>query len=644
MATQAGLSGIDVRAVVSELQALLPLWINKVFQFGGATMGIRLNGEEHAKFLLIIEPGKRAHLYMEFPVPPKIPPSFAMLLRKYLAGGRVLESRQHGLSRTVVFDIGKGGTTFHLIIELYDAGNVILCDSGYTIIRPFSHQRFREREIVPGARYTMPENDPSLLDDEGFARFLAGENKEIVKVLATGALLGGNYAEFICHETGTDKKALSGTVDAAAIRKAIAGLLVRAESERDPVIAKEGCVPFITTETGDLKRFLTFNEALDAYYPAITQKTPGLKKTRLMRSKEDVIRDYQEKALVKFDKKISDLGHVVETIYENYPLLAEIISTLDQASKTRSWQEIDKIVKQNRDGPAGRIISVHPDDASVDVDLEISVRLHVHENLEANLGRYYAEIKKYKKKIAGAKIAMEKPLPKKVTAKIHAPFLKKKWYHRFRWFFTSDGILVLGGRDASQNEELVKKYMEGNDTFIHADVHGASVVIIKGTTGHMDEASAFAASYSGAWRSGHFSADVYAVRPDQVSKTPEAGEYIGRGSFIVRGERTYLRDVPLGIAIGLQTEPEIAVIGGPAVAVMRRARYLVELKPGRFEPNDTAKKVLRILREKVPEQEWKSLKSVLNTEKVAGFVPPGGSDIIETTERTGNPAGQELIQ
>jgi predicted ribosome quality control (RQC) complex YloA/Tae2 family protein len=640
MATQAGLSGIDVRAVVSELQALLPLWINKVFQFGGATMGIRLNGEEHAKHLLIIEPGRRVHLVGEFPKPPKIPPQFAMFLRKHLAGGKVLDIRQHGLSRTIIFDIGKGGTTLHLIVELYDSGNVILCDSGYVIMRPFSHQRFRDRDIVPGALYSLPANDPVLFDEEGFARFLAGENKEIVKALAIGALLGGTYAEFICRETGTDKNTPSGSVDASVIRNAIFELIHRAEAERDPVIAKEGCVPFVTTETGDIKKFPTFNEALDAYYPAKVPKTPGLKKTAVKRSKEEVIREYQEKALVKFNKKITDLGRAVETIYENYQLVAEIIGTLDKACKTRSWQEIEDIVGKNREGPAGTIVTVHPADASVELDLGTRVRIYVHENVEANLGRYYAEIKKYKKKVAGAKVAMEKPLPKRVAAKIHAPLLKKKWYHRFRWFFTSDGVLVLGGRDASQNEELVKKYMEGKDTFIHADVHGASVVIIKGATDRMDETAAFAASYSGAWRSGHFSADVYAVRPDQVSKTPESGEYVSRGSFIVRGERTYFRDVPLGIAIGLQIEPEIAVIGGAATSVRQHAKYTVELKPGQYEPNDTAKKVLRILREKIPESEWKSLKSVMNTEKVAGFVPPGGSDIIEQTENPGETAGE----
>ena len=172
-------------------------------------------------------------------------------------------------------------------------------------------------------------------------------------------------------------------------------------------------------------------------------------------------------------------------------------------------------------------------------------------------------IKKFKKKKAGALAAMKTvPVKKKVQKRDFVP-LKKLWYHRFRWFITSDGVVVLGGRDASQNEELVKKYLTGGDLFVHADVHGASVVIVKGKTEKMDEVAQFAASYSGAWRSGHFSADVYSALPSQVSKTPESGEFVSRGSFIVRGERTWYRNVPLAVGIGLMLEPNAAVIGGP---------------------------------------------------------------------------------
>jgi predicted ribosome quality control (RQC) complex YloA/Tae2 family protein len=329
----------------------------------------------------------------------------------------------------------------------------------------------------------------------------------------------------------------------------------------------------------------------------------------------------------KFTQKISRLERSVAAIYENYQAVSELISILSGASRTHSWQEIKTIISGQKTGPAGKITAVHPESASVEIDLGIPVTIFVHDSIEANLGRHYSEIKKFKRKISGAKSAMERPLPKKTVMKKQVSMMKKKWYHRFRWFVTSDGVVVLGGRDASQNEDLVKKYMEGGDTFVHADVHGASVVIVKGKTTRMDEVCQFAASYSGAWRSGHFSADVYSVSPDQVSKTPESGEYITKGSFIVRGERSYARDVPLGVAIGFTTSPELAVIGGPPAAVAQRTGCYVELKPGKYEPNDVAKKVLRILREKAARKEYGSEKAVLNTENVAAFVPPGGSDI-----------------
>jgi hypothetical protein len=55
---------------------------------------------------------------------------------------------------------------------------------------------------------------------------------------------------------------------------------------------------------------------------------------------------------------------------------------------------------------------------------------------------------------------------------------------------------------------------------------------------------------------------------------------------------------------------------------------LVELVPGKYEPNDVAKKVLRILRLRIGDEDNKVFKGVLNTEAVAAFIPPGGSDIV----------------
>src|SRR5690554_4471565 len=159
MATLQGMSVVDLRALVAEAADLLPLWVGKIYQVDEKTFGVRLDGEDRANYLFVIEMGRRAHFTAEFPVPPKNPPSFAMLLRKHLEGGKVLGIRQLGLERTMSLDIGKRDTTYHLIFELFDEGNAVLCDEGYTIIKPLWHHRFKTREVVPGAVYAFEGSD-----------------------------------------------------------------------------------------------------------------------------------------------------------------------------------------------------------------------------------------------------------------------------------------------------------------------------------------------------------------------------------------------------------------------------------------------------------------------------------------------------
>ena len=630
MATAQGMSGIDVRAVTYELVGNLPLWIDKVYQFDSRTLGIRLNGEEHAKYLLLIEAGRRAHLVKNAPEPPKNPPQFAMFLRKYISGGKVLAIRQHGLERILIFDIGKGALTYRLIIELFDEGNVILTDEAYRIIKPLRHHRFKDRDIVPDAKYTLSGTDPTG-SQENLAAALAGDERDLVRALAVACMLGGTYAEWVCRTAGAEKTLPAARADPAPLYAAITALFDRVEHQVHPVVSKTSCEPVVLTETvpPEETRFNGFSAALEVFYPMTrAEKVKVAAKPKL--SEEERIRKYQEVAIKKFDDKIAKTEEIVTVIYENYSFIAQVISSLAAASKRLSWQEIEHHLKDTSSADAKRIVAFYPGEAAVEVDIGKKVKIFVHETVEQNAGHYYDQLKKFKKKKEGALLAMKTVKPKKKTTRHDIVPMKKLWYHRFRWFVTSDGVVVLGGRDAGQNEELVKKYMTGGDLFVHADVHGASVVIVKGRTEKMDEVAQFAASYSGAWRSGHFSADVYSVQPNQVSKTPQSGEFVARGSFIVRGERTYYRSVPLAVGIGLVLEPHAAVIGGPPAVIRSRTKAFAEIVPGQFEPNDVAKKVLRQLRAKITPEEEKLLKGILNTEAVAAFVPPGGSDIAGT--------------
>ena len=56
---------------------------------------------------------------------------------------------------------------------------------------------------------------------------------------------------------------------------------------------------------------------------------------------------------------------------------------------------------------------------------------------------------------------------------------KSYWFEKFLWFISSDNMIVIGGHDQQQNELLVKKYLKKGDIYVHADIHGATSVIVK---------------------------------------------------------------------------------------------------------------------------------------------------------------------
>ncbi|HDI03158.1 MAG TPA: DUF814 domain-containing protein, partial [Candidatus Pacearchaeota archaeon] len=56
---------------------------------------------------------------------------------------------------------------------------------------------------------------------------------------------------------------------------------------------------------------------------------------------------------------------------------------------------------------------------------------------------------------------------------------KKEWYEKFRWFFTSSGKLVIGGKNAEQNEKIINEMLEDNDVVLHTKARGSPFCVIK---------------------------------------------------------------------------------------------------------------------------------------------------------------------
>ena len=121
----------------------------------------------------------------------------------------------------------------------------------------------------------------------------------------------------------------------------------------------------------------------------------------------------------------------------------------------------------------------------VDIDLDLSAY--------ANARKYYGErrnaSKKSQKTIESSEKAFKSAEKKaRQTLKDSATIAtirkarKTHWFEKFFWFISSDNYLVVGGRERQQNELLVKRYLRAGDVYVHADLHGASSVVVKNSS------------------------------------------------------------------------------------------------------------------------------------------------------------------
>lgn len=235
----------------------------------------------------------------------------------------------------------------------------------------------------------------------------------------------------------------------------------------------------------------------------------------------------------------------------------------------------------------------------------MEVKLYLDKSVEENASIYFDLSKKAKKKFEGAKKAiietekkiesLKKKAEKEEAKKEIVVNKKPKWYHKFRWCFTSDGYLMIGGRDATTNEIIIKKHTDDNDLVFHTDMAGSPFVVLKdGKSSNevsKNEASIFTADFSKAWKNGFRSCDVFYVEKNQVTKEAEHGEYLSKGSFKISGKTTYLKPV-MSFAVGVYDN---FMMGGPIDSVKKNCKEFVELIQGDEKVSSVAKVVKKKL-------------------------------------------------
>jgi len=461
--------------------------------------------------------------------------NFFQILKKHLLNQLIEDVRQHEFDRIVEIET----RDYILIIELFGKGNLILISkSDRKIISALTMRSWKDRSILPKREYQYPPSriNPFKLTSSELEKHF-GE-KEVVKVLAVDLGFGGDISREICRKLEIDKE--SKEVDTQKLYKFIKNI----EQE------------FKELENIDEQLEKDFEESLTITKEEVRTKT-----------KSDRIRIAQEEALKKWQEEENEYGKIGKLLYEKYD---EVKKQLDEGKK--------RIIIDN-------------------ITIEIDPRKSIQKNAEV----YFEMAKKAKRKIEGLKKAMVELEKKKfMRVKTEKPKkeIQREWYDKFRWFISSDDFLVVAGKDAQTNEQLIRKHMKDNDLVFHTDITGSPFVLIKNPNNKeipeqtIKEAAEFCGSYSKAWKIGVSAVDVYYIRPDQVKK--EGG--LPTGSFMIYGKREWIRRIPVRVAIGIKDDE---VVFGSVDLVKNKVNKYVIVIPGEQSVNELAKEIQNKLKMKV---------------------------------------------
>ncbi|AKH97894.1 ribosome rescue protein RqcH [Halanaeroarchaeum sulfurireducens] len=689
-------SSVDLMALTRELSGYTGAKVDKAYLYDDDLIRLKMREYDRGRVELLIEVGetKRAHVARPEHVPeaPGRPPNFAKMLRNRIAGADFAAVRQHGFDRILEFEFRRGDADTTIVAELFGEGNLAVLDEAGEVVDSLQTIRLQSRTVAPGSQYGFPQSrvNPLEVDFESFVSHMEDSDTDVVRTLATQLNLGGLYGEEICTRADVEK-----SLDIAdASEDEYERLFDAIQRLVDPIAAGEtesrvyyeddrrvDVTPMALEEYAHLQSeaFDSFNEALDDYF---TNLEPDEDETTAAESggpdfegdieqRERIIAQ-QEAAIEEFEADAEAEREKAKLVYGNYDLVDEVLSTVREAREAgHGWDDIEATLAEGAEAgieAAEAVVDVDAADGMVTVRLDDhEIRLDPRHGVEKNADRLYTEAKRIEEKRDGALAAIEDTREELAElerrqaewqardeeeetdeeaedvdwlSRSSIPVRKPEtWYDRFRWFRTSDGFLVIGGRNADQNEEIVQKYMEPTDRFFHAQAHGGPVTVLKTSEPSepskdidvpdrsLEEAAQFAVTYSTVWKDGKFSGDAYMVDPEQVSKTPESGEFLEKGGFAIRGDRTYFEDTPVGCAVGIICEPETRVIGGPPTAIEDRAETSVRLEPGRYAQGDAAKRMYREFRERFADTSF--VRKVASPDEIQLFMPPGGSRMVE---------------
>lgn len=534
---------------------------------------------------------------------------FVKVLSREIERAKISSVSQPGSERIFfLYFVNRANKVRKLIVEIFGKGNIILCDESMEILWILNPIEVRHRTLRTGSEYVLPPKrgeDVLQISLESMKKnaSLQPNNTEVVRWLGNCTSLPRKYLEEILLQSAINAKYanLLSDNDIEIIyekTKEITNKIINEKNHEPSVILdKLGLAvdtsPIPMSKEANVKKVETYMDGIDQVLSnEILTIGRDLKTEEANRKILELEHDLEEQNKAKM-QVISKSKSLRNLAHELMKLSSIGIQDMNDDKVNSLLQSNDsKIVHENG--------LTYLDLFNERVKLESSIptfssllfsRAKELERGAINIDKASEELKSRTERIQNQ--------TQKIREKIQFNMLESKhWYERYRWFVTTDGHLVIGGRDASSNSAVIRKHMTENDIVFHAEIHGSPFFLVKNARNRengnfVDETAQATVSFSRAWKDGLSSGDAYWVFPNQVKKGAPTGQYLPKGAFVIEGKRNFCKGVELKLSIGLiQIENNrYTIVCGPSNAIRRRSLVFASLLPGGSDPMNLAKKV-----------------------------------------------------
>ena len=524
-------------------------------------------------------------------------------LRSDLLRFKIKKIEQIGSERIAYFTFSGFDKEFVIIGEFFADGNILLCNEEMKILALQHSIDVRHRRLGVGMKYATPpqsELDIFHITESDF------------KDLKTSDLIAGKW---VGRTLGLPKKYVEGIFNLAKIDSKTIGKNLREDEitkifhttktivtdittgNHDPVIIRSDKTEVIPINLGELDENCSsvnsFMEGLDTVFTETI-----VEKGRTIQTSES------DKKIKDLETQLSEQEKAIELVKEKSKYVTNLANSL--------YEMVSKGIISIEDVNAQSMLAEHKAILSKEKGISLivikdeKIKINSQSSLQSIASVLFNEAKRQSgaiKSIEQVKEKTKKKLEKlknksdtEIKEILVSEVRKKNWYERYRWFFTSDGMLAIGGRDAPSNSAVVRKHLGKMDKIFHGDIFGSPFFILKDaenpSTNSMNEVAHATVCFSRAWREGLHGLNAYWVNPDQVKKSAPSGQFLPKGSFSIEGKRNFVNIPSLRLSVGIIPQDDHYLLtSGPPATIKKNSICYAIIEPHGSEMVEVAKKI-----------------------------------------------------